>query len=71
MAAQLEINKQKVGKLCLFVLPAVTFMLTSQFLGHKNEGSIWVKYTKRPFQWRICASNEKNLIRLDDGTDIK
>ena len=69
MTAQLKINKQKVGKLCLFVLPAVTFMLTSQFLGHKNE-EVYGLNTLNDRSSGEFAQVMKNLIRLDDGTDI-
>lgn len=69
MIAQLTINKQKIEKLGLFLLPVVFFMMTIQFLGHKNE-EVYGLNTLNDRASGEFAQVMKNLIRLDDGTTI-
>ncbi len=69
MVDQLTINKQKAGKLCLFLLPVVTFLVAFQSLGYKNE-EVYGLNTVNDRSSGEFAQVMKNLIRLDDGTDI-
>lgn len=69
MTAQLMFNKQKIEKLCLFLLPVVTFMMMVQFLEHKNE-EVYGLNTLNDRSTGEFAQVMKNLIRLDDGTTI-
>lgn len=66
--SQITLDREKITKLCLFVLPLLSFMMANQFLKHKNE-EIYDLAVVNDRSSGEFAQLMKNLIRLDDGTE--
>ena len=67
--SQITFDRRKLIKLSLFFLPMISFIVTNQMIKHKNEEVYHLAVVNDRTSGEF-AQLMKNLIRIDDGTNI-